>query len=152
MPIACTHHDIDSELLRLRAQRVDTTIVRRYLNLQAARSERAARQLCPRFAVNVMMSEVDAGRLRSLAPGTTTTVVPNGTDTEYFRPNGTKSVAGRVVFVGPTYSFPNRDAVEGDSLATGWVAHERARERRNQDPREEAALAQQHGPEQENAE
>ena len=112
VPIACTHHDIDSELLRLRAQRVGRTIVRSYLNLQAARSERAARQLCPRFALNVMMSEVDAGRLRSLAPGTVTTVVPNGTDTEYFRPNGTKSVAGRIVFVGPTYTFPNRDAVE----------------------------------------
>jgi glycosyltransferase involved in cell wall biosynthesis len=112
VPIACTHHDIDSELLRLRAQRVDRTIVRSYLNLQAARSERAARRLCPRFAVNVMMSEVDAGRLRSLVPGAATTVVPNGTDTEYFRPNGTAPVAGRVVFVGPTYSFPNRDAVE----------------------------------------
>src|SRR5436190_11814818 len=59
-----------------------------------------------------MMSEVDARILRTLAPGAATTVVPNGTDTEYFQPNGTETVAGRVVFVGPTHSHPNRDAVE----------------------------------------
>ena len=112
VPIACTHHDIDAELLRLRARRLDQAIMRYYLQFQADRSERAARQLCPAFALNVMMSAVDASRLKTLAPGATTLVVPNGTDTDYFRPNGTKSVAGRVVFVGPTHSFPNRDAVE----------------------------------------
>jgi len=58
------------------------------------------------------MSEVDAQKLRALAPRAATIVVPNGTDTEYFKPNGTASVAGRVAFVGPTYSHPNRDAVE----------------------------------------
>jgi len=112
VPIACTHHDIDSELLRSRALRLDQAVLRNYLRLQADRSERLTRQLCPGFALNVMMSKMDAGRLQALAPGAATLVVPNGTDTEYFRPNGTKSVAGRVVFVGPTYNFPNRDAVE----------------------------------------
>src|SRR3989442_1136183 len=48
----------------------------------------------------------------SPAPGAATTAVPNGTDTEYFQPNGAETVAGRVVFVGPTHSHPNRDAVE----------------------------------------
>jgi glycosyltransferase involved in cell wall biosynthesis len=112
VPIACTHHDIDSELLRSRALRLDQAVLRNYLRLQADRSERLTRQLCPGFALNVMMSEMDAGRLQALAPGAATLVVPNGTDTEYFQPNGTKSVAGRVVFVGPTYNFPNKDAVE----------------------------------------
>ncbi len=112
VPVACTHHDIDSELLRRRAQRLDGAALRRYLLLQVARLERLERQLCPRFAVNIMMSEVDARILRTLAPGAATTVVPNGTDTEYFQPNGAETVAGRVVFVGPTHSHPNRDAVE----------------------------------------
>ena len=114
-PIACTHHDIESELLRRRAERLGgggRTLLRRYLLLQAARVERVERELCPRLALNVMMSELDAKRLRALAPGATTVVVPNGTDTEYFHPNGTDSVAGRVAFVGPTYTHPNRDAVQ----------------------------------------
>ena len=112
VPIACTHHDIESELLRRRAERLEGMPLRRYLLLQAARVERVERELCPRLALNVMMSEVDAKRLRALAPGATTVVVPNGTDTEYFHPNGTESVAGRVAFVGPTYTHPNRDAVQ----------------------------------------
>src|SRR5207253_1658098 len=107
VPIACTHHDIDSELLRLRARHVDHIVPRRYMLLQAARVERLERELCARFALNVVMSEVDAEKLRALAPGAATVVVPNGTDTEYFQPNGAVSVPGRVAFVGPTYSHPN---------------------------------------------
>jgi len=112
VPIACTHHDIECELLRRRAQRVDRRLLQRYLLFQADRVERVAQDLCPRLALNVMMSDVDAQRLRALAPRAPTLVAPNGTDTEYFKPNGTATVAGRVVFVGPTYSHPNRDAVE----------------------------------------
>ena len=97
VPIACTHHDIESELLRRRARRVDRPLMRRYLLFQADRVERVARELCPHLALNVMMSEVDAQRLRALAPNAPTLVAPNGTDTEYFKPNGTASVAGLVV-------------------------------------------------------
>jgi glycosyltransferase involved in cell wall biosynthesis len=39
-------------------------------------------------------------------------VVPNGTDTDYFQPNGPAPSDGQVAFVGPTSSHPNRDAVE----------------------------------------
>lgn len=112
VPIACTHHDIEFDLLRRRAACLDQPLLRRYLRFQADRTEAMARAVCPQLALNVMMSTVDAQRLLALAPGAATTVVPNGTDTEYFQPNGVMSVDGRVVFVGPTYGFPNRDAVE----------------------------------------
>ncbi len=112
VPIACTHHNIESELLRLQAQHLDQTVLRHYLLLQAARVERVERELSSKLALNVVMSEVDGQRLRALAPGAATVVIPNGTDTEYFQPNGTESIAGQVVFVGGTYSYPNRDAVE----------------------------------------
>ena len=112
VPITCTHHDIDSDLLRQRAQRVPNLALRHYFLLQADRLERLERELCPRFAVNVMMSDVDAGKLQALAPGAATIVVPNGTDTDYFQPDGAEPLAGRVAFVGPTSSHPNRDAVE----------------------------------------
>lgn len=112
VPIACTHHDIESDLLRLRARSLDRTVLRHYMLLQGARVERLERELCARFALNVVMSDLDALRLRALSPGARTVVVPNGTDTEYFQPNGAVAVSGRVAFVGPTYSHPNRDAVE----------------------------------------
>ena len=112
VPITCTHHNIESELLRRRAQHPSQVLLRHYLLLQAARLERLERAVCSRLALNVMVSEDDAEKLRALAPGATTMVVPNGTDTAYFAPNGTAPVAGRVAFVGGTYSYPNRDAVE----------------------------------------
>lgn len=111
VPVACTHHSIESELLRLRAPWLPP-LRRRYVLLQADRLERVERALCPGLALNVMMSDVDAQRLRALTPAAATAVVPNGTDTEYFRPTGSDSIPGRVVFVGPTYSFPNKDAAE----------------------------------------
>jgi len=68
----------------------------------------------------VMTSEVDADRLVALAPGARTTVIPNGVDTDYFRPGSPDAVVPRrVAFLGPTYMFPNRDAVEF-FLADAW--------------------------------
>src|SRR5439155_3282615 len=40
-------------------------------------------------------------------------VIPNGVDIDFFRPTSPERVVpGRVAFLGPTYMFPNRDAVE----------------------------------------
>jgi glycosyltransferase involved in cell wall biosynthesis len=109
----CTHHSIESELLRLRAQRVKSRVIARYMRHQADLVERTERELCPQFSANVMMSDLDAARLRILSPGARTIVAPNGVDTAYFSlPTSLSPVPGRVVFLGPTYMFPNRDAVD----------------------------------------
>ena len=44
VPITCTHHDIDSDLLRQRAQRVPNLPLRHYFLLQADRLERLERE------------------------------------------------------------------------------------------------------------
>jgi glycosyltransferase involved in cell wall biosynthesis len=120
LPTACTHHSIESELLRLQADHFPNPVVRAYLNHQAALVEKIERRLCPRFDLNVMTSEVDAERLRVLAYGAQTTVIPNGVDVEFFRPSPPDDVVpGRVAFLGPTYMFPNRDAVDF-FLADAW--------------------------------
>jgi len=111
-PIACTHHNLESELLRRYALGLTPALLRRYVLAQADRVEAVERELCPRLALNVMVSAVDAEKLRVVAPGAPTAIVPNGTDTDYFQPADAASIPGRVVFVGPTYSHPNRDAVE----------------------------------------
>jgi glycosyltransferase involved in cell wall biosynthesis len=112
LPTACTHHSIESELLRLQATHSVNPLVKTYLRHQANLVEKVERSLCPRFSLNVMTSDVDADRLCALTPGARTTVVPNGTDTDYFRPGSPEQVIpGRVVFLGPTFMFPNRDAI-----------------------------------------
>jgi polysaccharide biosynthesis protein PslH len=120
LPTCCTHHSIESELLRLRGDRIRSVVVSRYIHHQAELVERVERDLCPSFDLNVMMSDLDGERLQSLAPGSRTVTVPNGVDVEFMQPNGrVQQVDGRVVFLGPTYMFPNRDAVEY-FLAEGW--------------------------------
>lgn len=120
LPTACTHHNLESDLLRLQADHFPNRVVRGYMKHQAALVERVERRLCPRFDLNVMTSEVDAERLRALAPGARTTVIPNGVDIDFFRPGSPEQVVpGRVAFLGPTYMFPNRDAVDF-FLANVW--------------------------------
>jgi glycosyltransferase involved in cell wall biosynthesis len=82
------------------------------LRLQAGWLEEVERRHCSEIALNVMMSDPDARRLEALAPDARTVVIPNGVDVDYFRPTGTALRAGPVLFLGPTYMYPNRDAVE----------------------------------------
>lgn len=112
VPVTCTHHSIESDLLRLRAGQIGSAVARAYLRLQANRIEHLERTLTQSFAVNVMMSELDAARLHALNPLAKTVVAPNGVDVDYLRPSPVAPVHGRVVFLGPTYMFPNRDAVD----------------------------------------
>jgi polysaccharide biosynthesis protein PslH len=113
VPTACTHHNIESELLRLPADHLRVPGLGAYIRHQADLVEKIERRLSPRFDVNVLTSARDEGRLHALAPQARTMVVPNGVDTEFFSPSSTDlEVPGRLVFLGPTYMLPNRDAVE----------------------------------------
>jgi glycosyltransferase involved in cell wall biosynthesis len=113
VPLACTHHNVESDLLRGRALRLRPRIAGAYVMHQAGLVEKVERELVGALDINVMTSETDAARLRALAPGARTAVVPNGVDVDFFKPHeGTPPIGGRLVFLGPTYMFPNRDAVE----------------------------------------
>jgi glycosyltransferase involved in cell wall biosynthesis len=126
VPTTCTHHSIESELLRHRARHIGNPLAAVYLRHQANLLERVERQICGQFDVNVMTSELDADRLRALVPNARTTAVPNGVDVDFFRPTtANNEIDGRVVFLGPTYMFPNRDGVEFflDSIWPSVVKH-----------------------------
>lgn len=120
LPITCTHHSVESELLRLEADHASNPLVRGYIKHQADLVEKIERRVCPRVNLNVMTSEIDAVRLRALTPGARTTVIPNGVDVDFFQPGASDQVIpGRVAFLGPTYMFPNRDAIDS-FLADAW--------------------------------
>lgn len=112
VPITATHHDLESLWLARRAEHTRPRILGSYVSFQARLAHRTERRLCPRLAANIVMSEVDAQRLQELAPGSATIVAPNGVDTEYFASRAEHPIPGRIVFIGPTYLFPNRDAVD----------------------------------------
>lgn len=113
IPVAVTHHSIESELLRLRARHHPDRLAAWYLHHQADLLARMEEEWAPRVAMNVMMSEVDAERLKALAAGARTTIAPNGVDTTALLPGEDAAVdPNRIVFLGPTYMFPNRDGLD----------------------------------------
>jgi glycosyltransferase involved in cell wall biosynthesis len=112
MPVAVTHHSVESDLLRSRARHIKSRGLGAYLRFQANRVEVVERRLCNRLALNVMMSETDAAKLAVLAPGSRMVTVPNGVNTDYFKPQPDSAAGQTVTFLGPTYMYPNRDAVD----------------------------------------
>jgi glycosyltransferase involved in cell wall biosynthesis len=117
VPVVCTHHNVESHLLRRRAAAL-SGFRRRYLMLQGSWLERVEREWCPRVALNVTVSEPDQVELATMARGSRVEVIPNGVDTMAFRPSVTPEEEG-IVFVGGANWFPNTDALEyfeGDIL------------------------------------
>lgn len=109
IPVVCTHHNIESELLRRRANTEQSPIMRHYLRHQADLMEMEERRWCGRVDLNVVVSREDGELLSRLAPGARVAVVPNGVDTSIFQPAG-RSGHG-LVFVGGYSWYPNRDAM-----------------------------------------
>jgi glycosyltransferase involved in cell wall biosynthesis len=110
LPITCVHHNVESLLLRRRAEAERSRWRRRYLLRQATLVEQEERFWCERVSLNVAVSEVDATALRRLAPGGRFIVTPNGVDIDEFTP-GQGGEEG-IIFVGGSTWFPNRDALD----------------------------------------
>jgi polysaccharide biosynthesis protein PslH len=109
LPVVLGHHNVESELLRRRAEAEPSFLRRLYLAHQARLMENEERRFCGDVALNVVVSEAERSALRVRVPAAPVIVVPNGVDTEAFRP-----VDGRdegVVFVGGLSWSPNHDAL-----------------------------------------
>lgn len=114
LPVACTHHSVESQLLRRRAASERSPLRRWYLQLQGALVERAERRWLPRLALNVAVSELEAVEFRRLIPAARTVAVPNAVDTEFFTPHEPAVPEGArvgLVSVGGTSWHPNRDGL-----------------------------------------
>ena len=111
VPIVLAHHNIESELMRRRAEHERGAPQRLYVELQARRLRRYEARECGRFPLNITVSAADAELLEQICPGVRTVVIPNGVDTDYFRPRwGNETPA--LIFTGGMNMFANRDAME----------------------------------------
>lgn len=110
LPAVCVHHNVESMLLRRRAQAERAAWRRAYVSYQASLTEQQERTWCERVDLNVTVSEKDRRILERQAPAGRFVVVPNGVDVDRFEP-----AAGcdeGLVFVGGNTWFPNRDALD----------------------------------------
>ena len=111
VPIVAGHHNVESALLRRRAENESSVIRRGYLELQARLTEREERRWCPLAAVNLAVSDADKADFQRLVPGARFEVIPNGVDVDAFVPSA-GGVKDGIVFVGGMSWFPNADALE----------------------------------------
>ncbi len=142
VPTVCVHHNVESLLLERRGEVQPGSLRARYVRHQARLMEREESLRSERFTLNVAVSDVDMAILRERAPRATFTMIPNGVDTDQFRPE-----AGRedgIVFVGGNTWAPNLDALQyfGESILplvrrtdpdvrVRWVGSATERERRD---------------------
>lgn len=109
LPLVCVHHDVQSVLLRRRANVEESPWRRVYMKIQSRLMEREERRWCPIVDLNVTVSDRDRQTLKRIAGGGQYAVVPNGVDTDFFKPSDGSTTGA--VFVGGSTWHPNRDAL-----------------------------------------
>ena len=120
-PVVLGHHNVESDLVQRRAQREASSWRAVLLRRDAAKLRFVERGAARRAAVNLVVSELDGARLTEIAPGATVHVVPNGVDTDFWRPSLVPASTNVVAFAGTLGWYPNREAVEF-LLADIWPA------------------------------
>ncbi len=114
-PVVVAHHNVESQLLRRRAQTLGESAPRTSRR-QADLTRDEERVWCPRVTLNVVVSDEDGAVLREIAPAGRYLVVPNGVDTAEFEPGppGARG-AESCSWEGP----------RGFRIATGWSTSRR---------------------------
>lgn len=111
-PMALNHHNVESQMMERRARNETSVLRRSLLAYEARRLARYERRVCPAAAVNIVVSELDAERLRRVAGPVGSVVVENGVDVGFFRPTGRVDERPKsLVFAGGMSWYPNREAV-----------------------------------------
>ena len=106
------HQNIESAMMRRRAQQEPNPLKRLYFHGEAEKIRRYERWHCPRFDLNVTVSDVDTATLQATVPGVRAEVIPNGVDVSYFTPGPARDEEeGTLVFAGGMGWYPNRDAM-----------------------------------------
>lgn len=113
MPSVLNEHNVEFELMRARLDIESDPWRRAVLHAQLAGLKRFESESCSRARCVLACSDLDAERLRSMAPGASVHVIPNGVDTSVLRPAPDESIdPGSLLFVGHMGWFPNRDGIE----------------------------------------
>jgi len=110
-PASLGHHNIESHMLSRRSGNERSFAKRMYFLLEGERVRRYESRVAGEFELHTTCSELDSARLRSVAPSVRPVAIPNGVDTEYFRPTPSKSTVPSLIFVGSLNWYPNVDAV-----------------------------------------
>lgn len=106
------HQNIESAMMLRRSEQEPNLLKKLYFRGEAEKIRRYERLHCPRFDLNVTVSDVDTATLEATVPGVKAEVIPNGVDISYFTPGPAgEEEEGSLVFAGGMGWYPNRDAM-----------------------------------------
>jgi len=111
LPQVLVNHNVESVRL-YRWFQTETNILRKvYLGIQWLKLRSFERSAMNKFDSCVVVSEIDKQLLRQMGVNNRIFVVPNGTDTHFFKPIGKRTIENSVLWIGHMEVHTNKDAV-----------------------------------------
>jgi len=111
-PVVMNHHNVESHMMRRRYEKETNRLKKIYFHRESSKLERYEREVCGICAENLVVSDLDGIRLKENAGNVRFSVIPNGVDVDYFRPNEQNAFKREgLIFAGAMDWYPNREAV-----------------------------------------
>ncbi len=107
------NHNVESTLMLRQAEVEKNPFKKWYFYLQYKKLLRYERKMCPMFNCCAAVSELDKQQLQLISPQARFSVVPNGVDVDYFRPQNSelRTPNSELIFAGRTDWLPNIDGL-----------------------------------------
>ena len=111
IPATLTHHNIESHMMKRRADNTRNIFARTYFQHEGRKLQALETRIAPQFAAHITCSDLDSLRFREIAPEANIVVIPNGVDCDFFSTAGPPTRPNSVVFVGTMNWYPNVEAM-----------------------------------------
>ena len=111
IPVVLNHHNIESQMMKRRAEKEKNILKKIYLDVEAKRIKKCEVDYADRVSLNLVCSDLDKDRLKSISPSSKIITIPNGVDTNYFTPDKSSDLQS-LIFIGTMNWYPNIEAVD----------------------------------------
>lgn len=112
IPVILTNHNVESLRLYRWIQIESSVLKKTYLFPQYLKLRNFEKKMCPLFEHCIVVSEDDRQHLQNLCSFDNFVVIPNGVDTDYFKPSAEKVREKHLIWVGGMTGPYNSDAVD----------------------------------------
>lgn len=112
IPLIMDHHNIESHMMIRRSKKEKNWIKKFYFLQEGLKLKAYEKKVCSNYSGHITCSAVDTKRLCELTSGPEITDIPNGVDTNYFKPSGLKQDPHTIIFAGRMNWYPNVEAAD----------------------------------------
>lgn len=110
-PVLLVEHNVESLLLRRRIRHTRNFILKLFLWTQYVKLSIFETKQIGNVDCVAAVSEEEKGILKSMNPNAHVELVPNGVDSDFFRPPAEDKAQNSIIFVGGLNWFPNLDGI-----------------------------------------